>query len=209
MNKNAICKLVFAVILTCIPCKIIKAMMVYYSDAPIDRLLSNADSYVKENPNDANGYYILGRIHYLAFANQQVVGSYKEDGTNLPDIKSDYYQNNWDNERLTIEARRLVRQELGYVSAELQRKKAEELQKQGWKPEPKLNHEERIQHAAEAIKYFQKTINMDPNNALYHLGLASLLEQYVNYITELDIKEVPEEIRNIILNKAMIIYYKA
>ncbi len=38
------------------------------TDAPIDRLIKNAEAYVKAHPKDANGHFILGRIHYLAFA---------------------------------------------------------------------------------------------------------------------------------------------
>ncbi len=37
-------------------------------NAPVERLVSNMAAYVKAHPRDANGYYTLGRIHYLAFA---------------------------------------------------------------------------------------------------------------------------------------------
>ncbi len=35
---------------------------------PVERLLANAREHVKENPKDAHGYYVLGRLHSLAFA---------------------------------------------------------------------------------------------------------------------------------------------
>lgn len=35
---------------------------------PVDRLIENAKKYVEENPKDARGYYVLGRLHSLAFA---------------------------------------------------------------------------------------------------------------------------------------------
>ena len=38
------------------------------TNAPVERLVSTMSDYVKANPQDANGYYTLGRIHYLAFA---------------------------------------------------------------------------------------------------------------------------------------------
>jgi hypothetical protein len=37
-------------------------------NAPVERLLSNVEAYVKSHPGEAKGYYTLGRIHYLAFA---------------------------------------------------------------------------------------------------------------------------------------------
>jgi hypothetical protein len=37
------------------------------TNAPVERLVSNMADYVKAHPRDANGYYTLGRIHYLAF----------------------------------------------------------------------------------------------------------------------------------------------
>ncbi len=40
------------------------------TQAPIDRLIKNAEAYLKKHPKDDNGYFILGRIHYLAFAGQ-------------------------------------------------------------------------------------------------------------------------------------------
>jgi hypothetical protein len=47
------------------------------TNAPVERLVSNMAEYVKTHPRDANGYYTLGRIHYLAFA------------LNSPEIPSD------------------------------------------------------------------------------------------------------------------------
>src|SRR5688572_15963504 len=40
------------------------------SDAPvpIDRLIKNITDYIKANPDDANAYYTLGRVHSLAYA---------------------------------------------------------------------------------------------------------------------------------------------
>src|SRR6202050_1021879 len=38
------------------------------SKAPVELLVSRGGAYIKNHPRDAHGYYILGRIHYLAFA---------------------------------------------------------------------------------------------------------------------------------------------
>ncbi len=38
------------------------------TDVPVSRLISNVGAYVRVHPNDAQGYYVLGRVHSLAFA---------------------------------------------------------------------------------------------------------------------------------------------
>jgi len=43
------------------------AIMLARSNAPVQRLVFNVEAYVETHPEDANGYYRLGRIHYLAF----------------------------------------------------------------------------------------------------------------------------------------------
>jgi hypothetical protein len=47
------------------------AMFVFPPEAPVDRLAQNVAAYVKDHPDDAMGYYTLGRIHHLAFALKQ------------------------------------------------------------------------------------------------------------------------------------------
>src|SRR5258708_18304500 len=54
------------------------------SNAPVERLVSNMSDYDKANPRDANGYYILGRIHYTAFAlNATEIPSNQESESNI------------------------------------------------------------------------------------------------------------------------------
>ncbi len=36
-------------------------------EVPVERLLKNVAAYVKKNPKDPQGYYLLGRINALAF----------------------------------------------------------------------------------------------------------------------------------------------
>jgi len=38
---------------------------------PVERLARNAATYLAAHPNDADAHYILGRIHYLAFASRR------------------------------------------------------------------------------------------------------------------------------------------
>ena len=37
---------------------------------PTDRLITNINAYLKENPKDAQGHYLLARVHYMAFVNR-------------------------------------------------------------------------------------------------------------------------------------------
>lgn len=37
-------------------------------DVPVERLLRNSERFVAQNPEDGRGYYILGRLHSMAFA---------------------------------------------------------------------------------------------------------------------------------------------
>ncbi len=40
---------------------------------PIDRLIKNISQHIKEHPGDAHGYYVLGRIHSLAYAKKEEI----------------------------------------------------------------------------------------------------------------------------------------
>lgn len=39
---------------------------------PISRLIKNVSEYVQKNPEDAHGYYTLGRLHSYAFAKEEI-----------------------------------------------------------------------------------------------------------------------------------------
>lgn len=44
--------------------------MVTAVDVPVDRLLQNTRLYIQKNPKDPQGYYVLGRVNSLAFAQE-------------------------------------------------------------------------------------------------------------------------------------------
>jgi hypothetical protein len=187
--------------------------------APIDRLIANTTAYIKENPNDAHGYYTLARIHYLAFVNKsKLVPTFEREG--MPQIAED-----WQGPDIVHMARRrraeeLALKEFGYISTrdipdekrkkfyEARKQKRKELEEQGWAPE-KLAEKELYEHAGAALENFQKAIELDPKNGLYHLGLASLLEQYVEFLGEIEAQQVPEQFRKFLLSEAKDIYYRA
>jgi hypothetical protein len=187
--------------------------------APVDRLIQNAAAYVRENPNNANGYYILGRIHYLAFANKSHGVGILQDSS-PPDVAPDWLLGDFQYLARRGHAIELTLREFGCHSQnEIQPAKSEqfwqavskkerELNKDNWKPET-ISENEMFEHALEAMKNFKKAIELNRKNGLYYLGLASLIEQYTEYLKKIDINVVPEKFRNIILDRATDAYYTA
>jgi hypothetical protein len=55
------------------------AMFAMPPDVPVDRLIKNVGAYIKEHPDDADGYYTLGRINSLAFSVKSTVVRIYED----------------------------------------------------------------------------------------------------------------------------------
>lgn len=52
---------------------------------PVDRLLTNVRDYIKNHSDDAQGYYVLGRLHSLAFASDtDTIEVYQKDKQDLP-----------------------------------------------------------------------------------------------------------------------------
>lgn len=187
--------------------------------APVDRLIKNTTAYINENPDDINAYYTLGRIHYLAFANKsRLVGAYEYEA--LPSIPQDWMQEATISQNLYNHARELVLKEYGYSPNSnipndkrtefhnAVQKKREELKLQNWNP-GKIENEEIYEHANEAMKLFNKVIEMDPENGLYYHGLACLIEQYAKYLDEIKSEVVPELFRSVFLEQAKQYYYKS
>ena len=56
---------------------------------PIERLLKNINTYIVRNPKDAQGYYVRGRLHSLAFATgTRKLEVYESDADKLPQFPS-------------------------------------------------------------------------------------------------------------------------
>ena len=183
--------------------------------APVDRLIKNTTAYINEHPDDINACYTLGRIHYLAFANKSgLVGANEYEA--LPTIPQDWLQEAAISQSQYYHARELVLEEYNrYISNdkraefdEAVRQKANELKQQKWSPEP-LDNNELYEHANEAMKYFNKVIEMNPENGLYYHGLACLIEQYTKHLDEIKSEVVPEQFRKVMLEQAKKYYYKA
>jgi hypothetical protein len=117
-------------------------------EVPVDRLLKNANRYIQEHPKEAQGYYVLGRLHSMAFATGtaklQVVGSdvlkkQQEDPNALPRFLP------WE----SILVRRTDRPTT-----------------------PALRD-----HLHQSIRNYRKATELDPRHALAWLGLGWVLEE--------------------------------
>jgi hypothetical protein len=86
--------------------------------------------------------------------------------------------------------------------------KRKKLEEEDWAPE-KLDTKELYEHAGAALESLQKAIKLDSQNALYHLGLGSLIEQYIEFLGEVKAEQVPQQFRKFLLNEAKDIYYEA
>ena len=117
-------------------------------EAPVDRLIANCTAYIKEHPQDARGYYTLGRVHYLAlWFGRDAVGTYPahgKQGGQLPILPKDSFQ-------------------------EWLRRQASQ--------SPALQAKELVEHLDLALTNLHKAIVLAPEQAMYHLCLASILEQ--------------------------------
>lgn len=134
------------------------AIMMLAPVVPTDRLVTNIEAYIKENPDDPQGYYMLARVHYIGFAQQssKIMANDPGSAEKLPNLADP--------------------------------------RAMGHRPEgdDKLDKPALFRHARASILNFQKALEMSPDNALYHLGYAGILEQsrdYAEFIGKLDTLE--------------------
>ncbi|MBP7051935.1 MAG: hypothetical protein KBE65_13050 [Phycisphaerae bacterium] len=183
---------------------------------PADQLIKNAAAYVQEHPADASAYYVLARIHYLAFVNKAflvaVFGNYTPPHPIPYWWWGDYLwrMRRAEAERLALEE--YGRQSTGDVPAADQtafwaRVSAIEtrLESENWRPE-QPGVDELVQHAGAAQWNFCRAIATDPNNALYYLGLASLEEQYLEFFGNSSTAPMPASLKTIAVAAVKDIY---
>jgi hypothetical protein len=186
---------------------------------PVDRLIENAAAYIREHPQDASGYYTLARIHYLAFVNKAFVAATLIDAV-PPTMASYWSDDGYLSQARRTEATRLTLEEFGYASTEdVPQDKAasfwsrvtanqRKLEAENWWP-PQPTEEQLVDHAGAAQWNFIKAMSLDPNNALYYLGQASLGEQYWEYLHEKCPGAVPTAIKRILLDGVKQTYFTA
>ena len=186
---------------------------------PAERLIANTLAYLKEHPDSHETLYALARIHYLAFINQSdLVGAYNDGKP--PRIAPDWILGDYLSYARSEQAQKLALKELGLKSYQditkerhaeyytLLQVKLKKLIDEKWQPE-KISQEALLNHGKEAVIHFKKALAIEPNNALYHLGLACFYHQYLNYKKTTELKKEPTELKEITLEKALDFYYKA
>ncbi len=177
---------------------------------PSERLIANAEAYIAEKPNDPSGYYTLGRIHYLAFANKAfLVGAFDEKTP--PSVIQHWWWEDYLDGARRAEAMHITFEEFGIKStadltdanraAFYERAGAieAELIATEWRPKPPTT-DRLIEHAGAAQWSFYRAASLDPNNALYVLGQASLSEQYLEFFVEIGPAPMPSGLKTIVLN---------
>jgi hypothetical protein len=177
---------------------------------PVERLIKNATDYIQKNPKDASGYYTLGRIHYMAFVNKAfLVGAFNEDPPNIIPYwwwYENYRQYLRDREATKILLKKYSYESMSYIPYEIRdeywaryRAIQEQLDREKWQPEMPTN-EQLVGHVGAGQWNFYKAIALDPDNALYYLGQASLGKQYFDFLQKTCPAPLPVTTKAIILN---------
>lgn len=216
---------VFFVACLCVLCMACLVHAIRFPGAayvPFDRLIANMEAFIKDHPNDPQGYYTLARMHYFAFVDQLAFVPITNLNADPPTVAPDWQAS--DNQLLYQlrydQAEQLVLKEWGYATAsdvpskrqsEFLRAvsdKEKDLERQGWKP-PSLDTATLLSHAATAVDNFERALDLDPQNGLYYLGLASLYEQYSSYAADANITDNPRQLASVTVPKMRVTYYLA
>ena len=195
---------------------------------PYDRLIANTEAFIREHPNDPQGYYTLGRMHYFTFINRiPFVPTRNEDGFPPDNVAADWQAvERWpgaDSLLVAVrdeEAHRLVLEAWGYAREEdvppsMMPKfnyevglKFEELVREGWKPEY-LETDKVLSHAGAAVDNFERALDLDPENGLYYLSLASLYDEYTSYTADVNVADHPKQLAGVTVPRIRLTYYLA
>jgi hypothetical protein len=115
---------------------------------PVERVVANVEAWIKEKPQDAQAYYVLGRIHAMAWAYGSKLELWRATrvgddpfGGQLPGF-APYH---------TVEVRR---------DAQKQQVTAED-----------------AKHLEDSIRNYSKAVELDKQNALWELGLGWILQE--------------------------------
>jgi tetratricopeptide (TPR) repeat protein len=188
---------------------------------PFDRLIANVEAFIKADPYNPQGYYILARMHYFVFVDRiPFVLTENPDTSFPPKVAADWqvYPGRLLAQLRYEQAGELILAAWGYKDVvdvpaerwpEFQRAvldKERELTEQGWKPEY-LETAKVLAHAAAAVDNFERALDLDPENGLFYLSLASLYEQYSSYTTDANITDHPAQLACVTVPKIRLTYY--
>ena len=117
---------------------------------PVERLIKKAEDYLETHGKDAEAHYTLGRIHYLAFHLKSGQIPSFERGTE--DAGLPHLAPNW-----MLSWNRTGRSET---------------------TEP-MDESTLVAHASKAMESLRRAVGLAPKNALYQLGIASLMDEFL------------------------------
>src|SRR5262249_52107051 len=111
-------------------------------EVPIERLLRNLSRYMREHPTDAEGYYLLARLHSSAF----LFGETRRLPVATP----------YKDEKAESAPPQLLHHGPSLRSREL--------------PNGVLTEQDKL-HLSESLRHYRIAVTLDPGNALAWLGL--------------------------------------
>ncbi len=189
---------------------------------PFERLIANTEAFIKDHPNDPQGYYTLARMHYFAFVNQAPFVPTRNAESSPPNVAADWQirAEGLLADLRHAQAEQIVLKAWGYATAsdvpadrrsEFQQavsEKERELADRDWKPEF-LDVETTLTHAALAVDNFERALDLDPENGLFYLSLASLYEQYSAWVADANIADQPRQLAYVTTLRTRLTYYLA
>jgi tetratricopeptide (TPR) repeat protein len=196
------------------------AMFMRPTAVPIERIVANIQTYIDQHPDDARAYYQLARANYLAFVNRSFLVPQSQEFEGLPVLAKDHLIHDWIGSERHREAMRRAQQatSIDDVSAldgpartkfydqlyEIE----QQLEADLWQPE-RPQPEDALQRAAQALAAFDKALQLQPKDALSHLGRASLLEQVCQFQQKHPQTPLPKSLAGADLKSACAAYLKA
>jgi len=200
------------------------AMFAQPSLMPTERLLERANAHLQAKPADAKAHYTLGRIHYLAFYNRASTAAAfgQAEVDDLPKIAPYWTEGpglHLHHARASEASMRAMKKFGVKSRSEIppekirdfhleKLKQMQELKKEGWKPKP-VKPDVAAEHATLALKAFDKAISLEPENPLYLLGRASLLEQAKGFHLREKLKNADPILSKITAEQIREGYYRA
>jgi hypothetical protein len=131
---------------------------------PVDRAVANVEAWIKEKPGDPQAYYVLGRIHAMAWAYGPDLNLWRPQPLKPPPNSPAATQPLTDDAKDPFNAQL---PEFGpYDSVEVRRDAAR-----------KEITQEDIAHLKAALVNYKKAVELSPTTGIYELGLAWLIQE--------------------------------
>jgi hypothetical protein len=215
LNKSII---LIVFLISCL--RIISAEIVSPEVLPSKRIIDNLNKSISKNPKDENLYYLLGRVHYLTFIykiENILVYNHNED---KPIIFPEYNLENLLRFSRRVKAESIALKEFGvdsrneltdeilYNFITRKAKIVNFLTESNWEPE-KISNEDILYNIENACLNFEKAIQLQPNNALYNLTIASLCYQAIAFKDKQNYKDIPKLFHHITIEKAFFHFCEA